>query len=267
MVKYDFNKGDIVVCIVENGFGSWIKQGEIVELGGLFWTESLNRKGLDRREAIAAISAIDPTGNAGESSRGDKIFRKSTEREKLHYKSKGKGANISDFIVYGKGITNNENHLVKEDCYFVEDKFFSKEEVLKILRREENFPKEGWCKNPSKEVLKYIDAHFNFQGNITKSGDKGVAWNKNSVWPIQVSSIYFLEENSKLEEILEIDSKVPLWKPQVKFSDFMGKQSIGRRLRPYYPRRTGSSVGIKNEYAQQEAVLLKNRKVRKKLKN
>lgn len=73
------------------------------------------------------------------------------------------------------------------------------------------FPSTGWCKNPSKKVIRHIVDKFNDKKMIRK-GVSGIAWNGRSVWPIQGSSGYALFNNDDLEALLP--KKIPFADPK-----------------------------------------------------
>ena len=96
--KYKFNEGDLVVfdkladCYVNFW---WIREGELVVLGGRHW-DSKDRDKLDRCEVIGAISKKRPKGSGADNLSCVGKFRHVTELERKWYEEKGIGANIKD---------------------------------------------------------------------------------------------------------------------------------------------------------------------------
>jgi hypothetical protein len=66
----------------------------------------------------------------------------------------------------------------------------------------ENFPEEGWCKNPSKELLYYLRSHrMDYNSGFGIKGKYQVAWNPISYWLVANNSMRPIITEKKLERI------------------------------------------------------------------
>lgn len=95
---YEFNEGDLVVvtkwCSKTNYFNNYFEPGEIIKLGGQYWT-TYTRDSIDSFKNLPFISKKSINGNAF-SNQTDTKFRHCTPEEIAYYNKVGLGANIND---------------------------------------------------------------------------------------------------------------------------------------------------------------------------
>lgn len=95
---YEFNEGDLVVvtkwCGKTDYFNDCFKPGEIIKLGGQYWT-TYTRDSIDSFKNLPFISKKSINGNAF-SNQTDTKFRHCTPEEIAYYNKVGMGANINN---------------------------------------------------------------------------------------------------------------------------------------------------------------------------
>ena len=110
-IKSVFNRGDFVVVTNVPSKDWWIKEGEIVELGGYYWLEDdyRFRSRIDSQECIAAITNEEPNGNGAHtlSTSNSKLsanFRHATGYEKELVNQFGRGTCIDKDVIVDQSV-------------------------------------------------------------------------------------------------------------------------------------------------------------------
>ena len=162
-----FKEGDLVIADHPSPY--WWKKGEILKLGGQYWT---NKNLADINSEIAAISKECPKGNGNSDQKGKNNVRHCTLEEAAYYNKVGPGANIYD--------------MNKPDPFY--DKIYDKKLVQEMVDYSNKYT-EGSVEWLTEETRKRycvgmeVDSlHKGYIGIIENVKEFAFTPNKNEIW-------------------------------------------------------------------------------------
>lgn len=202
-----------------------------------------------------------------------------------------------------KRVTSQGKYLTEcGEAILIDDFILNKVPPVEIKPKLLKFPERGWCKDPSSKMMTHFRAKYNYKYSVRK-GKAGVAWNNNSCWTVEKGSNKTLYKNDELEKILfpkdiKTNNPFPIKSlkeamedskefAKVKVSNWISESYNSRPM--VYPhfelpldpptasdryiasamalqQSVGRSLRVeKDEFTQQEPILLKRKSTRRKL--